>query len=44
MYKEWFIWTKYHHQEQYIGLFYMLSRMYNVHKTSDAHLNAKLCT
>ena len=34
-----------HHQhEQFTSLFYMLFRMYNMEKTSDAHLNAKLCT
>ena len=44
MYKEWYIWTNDHHHEQFTGLFYILFRMYNMDKTSDAHLNAKLCT
>ena len=45
MYKEWFIWTKDHHyHEQFTSLFYMLFRMHNMDKTSDAHVNTKVCT
>ena len=33
-----------HHRKQFSSLFYMLFRMYNMDKTYDAHLNAKLCT
>ena len=46
VYKEWHIWrNNYHyHYEQFGILFYMLFRIYNMSETSDAHLNAKLCT
>ena len=38
---EWFIWAMDHdHHEQFTSAFYMLFRMYDMGKTSHAHLNA----
>ena len=45
MYKELYFWANdHHHPEQFASLLYMLFGMYNMGKTSDAHLNTKLCT